>query len=171
MFFMKNYYFFLFIVFILFSFISKEKITKVQYDFIIGYNYNVEDSILPKRPYLEDWNIIRNGEIQSIYIQNEKKLNQEQAKQVLKTIQAKTTYSNDASACLFNPRLTYVLYKDNIIVGKIDVCFECFQLESDLEIPAKENIEKKWTQVGLSKFGIENLKIINDQIGLYSYSE
>ncbi|MFN8416331.1 MAG: hypothetical protein U0U66_08370 [Cytophagaceae bacterium] len=167
---MKLHYFYLFICIILLSFISKEKITKVKYDYIIGYNYNVEDSILPKKPSFHEYSIVRDGKIQYMYVQKEKKLTPSEATKILQTINSIDTYSGDSHAC-FEPRLTYVLYKEDNIVGYIDICFECIGLESTLFIPAKYKVEKKYTTAGISETGKSNLKQITDKIGLYSYSE
>lgn len=133
-------------------------IDKIEFDKVVAFNYNLPDdtSGLNHVDY-----VIVNGQLNDKLISPGRNLSLEQQKELIKTLNDSSSYGGGMAAC-FEPRLTYVFYNKGKILGHVDICFECNQLESSFYIPEYEYMLEK-SLYGFSDKGVTKLlKLCND---------
>lgn len=127
-------------------------IRKLSFDKIVAFNYN-----LPDDTSYSNWvdQVVVDGQLHNKLIQPGKALSSEQQIFLINILNDRSSYGIYAMAC-YEPRLTFVFYNKEKIVGHVDICFECNQLRSSMYIP-------KYNGVGFSDKGFINLlKLCND---------
>jgi hypothetical protein len=135
-------------------------IDKITFDKVVAFNYNLPGDTSEINRVDE---VIVNGRLHNKLIKPGKTLSSKQQKELIKILNDTNSYGGETVLC-FEPRLTYVFYNKEKIIGHVDICFECSQLESSIYIPA----HSYWFDMGKGIEGFSGesfeglLKLCND---------
>ena len=103
-------------------------------------------------------------EIKNIYIRNHIKLNKDQIKKMQQSI--KHGYESPAEGC-FNPRHLVMFYnKNNKIIGNIEICFDCNNIQSSESTKKFAENTLSLTQL-FKEFGITYFKDTKEEMEEY----
>ncbi|WP_426277196.1 hypothetical protein ACN9MN_17730 [Chryseobacterium sp. S-02] len=102
--------------------------SKLDYDKIIAYDYKGDEKMYSAA-------IDRNGKFIPI-IEKQKFLTQNQADKILSVLSKKSSYGEASAAC-FNPHLGIVFFRNNKKVNQINICLDCNNSISEIDIPAQ----------------------------------
>ena len=106
--------------------VPRDPFDNLLYDKVLSYNFALKTN--------EDvFSILDNGKIHSSAELPTRTLTTEEVNEMLSIVLKTSTYGGASASC-FNPRWAFVFYRENGIVGYIDLCFECNLLISSPEI-------------------------------------
>lgn len=127
-------------------------IDKLAFDKIVAFNYNLPgDTSYSNRVS----NVVVNGKLHDKLIKPGQKISSKQQQELIQALNDTSSYGGYLAAC-FEPRLTFIFYKKEKIIGHVDICFECNQLESSIYIPNYNFMLEKGLH-GFSQKGITKL--------------
>ena len=127
--------------------VMKQNFKSLKYDKIAAYDYlgfSGEHTfpIVDGEGYLIDSSLI-NKTIT---------LTEEQAKHITKILGDKKTYSNRNIVNCYEPRLAFVYFQDNKVIGKVMICLGCKKIESTIPLPNGEHYID-FGDIGKKRFG------------------
>lgn len=101
---------------------------RITYDSVLAYNFALTNhrvhAILTKDSTLDKSTVLPG-----------RKMTVNQTSDLLNVLNKKSTYGGPVFAC-FDPKHAFVFYRQEKIVGLIEICFECNYLRSTPELPA-----------------------------------
>lgn len=111
----------------------RQSFKAIKYDSIKAYDYigfsgEHTFSVINDDGYLID----------SSRIKKQLTLSSEQAKRITKTLGDIKTYEGTSGVGCYEPRLAFVYFLNNKVVGQVMICLGCMKLESTILLPNKE---------------------------------